>query len=59
MVKILTSGDAIKTIDRYYSPDSNGFKLTPLSELKASFNELWFSAPAVLISPEQFDRLMK
>jgi hypothetical protein len=58
MVKILTSGDAIKTIDRYYSPDANGFELRPLSELKASFNELWFSAPAVLISPEQFDRLM-
>jgi len=59
MVKMLASGDAIKSIDKYYSPTINGFKLVPLSQLEANNNELWFSAPAVLIHPDQFDELIK
>jgi Asp-tRNA(Asn)/Glu-tRNA(Gln) amidotransferase C subunit len=58
MIKMLTSGNAIKSIDKYYNPIKNGFVLKPLDQLTATENELWFSAPAVLVSPKQFDILM-
>ena len=58
MIKMLTSGNAIKSIDKYYNPIKNGFVLKPLDQLTATENEIWFSAPAVLVSPKQFDILM-
>jgi len=58
MIKMLASGDVIKSIDKYYNPDSNDFELTPLSGLTVNNNEMWFSAPAVLIHPVEFDKLM-
>lgn len=60
MLDLVTSGDALGSIDRYMSPASNGFVKTPYSEFTKTGdnNEIWFSGPAVLIRSDVFDKLM-
>lgn len=56
--KILSSGDIINQLSKFFDPRKNGFKLTQYSSYQATTTEVWLSAPCVLIKPSAFDSLI-
>lgn len=59
LVPILTSGDILGGINEFLDPTKNGFRLTNLSNYNGTNNELWFSAPAVLVTENRLRSLLR
>ncbi len=59
MVDLLTSGNSIATLDEFFSPERNSFRMFRYSQYENFLNyEVWFSAPAVLVRQQMFNKLM-
>lgn len=59
LADMLYSGDCRKALDKFLNPTVNKFQCVPLSEYKTfNSNEVWLSAPSILIKRREFDRLM-
>lgn len=56
LAKMLTSGDSISELDKFFEPTKNAFGLWPYAEYQTVPHEVWFSSPAVLIQPSAFDK---
>jgi hypothetical protein len=58
-LNLIMTGNSIATLDKFFAPKINNFKLIPYNVYKNELNyEVWFSAPAVLIRHQMFDKLM-
>lgn len=56
VLNLLTSGDSINALDKFFEPTKNSFGLWSYNEYLSVPNEVWFSGPAVLIKQEAFDK---
>lgn len=58
VIKMLESGNAIAALSQFFDPAKNGFELVDYNNYKStSNNEVWISAPCVLLRPAAFDQV--